>query len=497
MDSFSKLRRAALATATAALAACTVGPNFSRPLVAAPQNWGPESKGLTSQITARSVETRWWDGFNDPELGSLVTRYVDQNLDIKISAQRIEQSRAARRIVAAEGLPSVDAQASYSQERESQTGLFALPEPRPGSPLQFDLWQDGLSAAWELDLFGRVRRSVEAADADTEAARSDQRAVIQAGLADLASDYLQLRGAEALEATIRSILELAKRNLALVRDQARYGVATNLDVENAVGRAATIEATLPEVKATEARLTNAVGLLLGETPRAVETELAAPRPQPVPPPTVPVGLPGDLVRRRPDVQRAEAELHAATAQTGVAIANFYPDVTLMGFAGSQSLHLADVFNASSGQFGVGPALSLPIFEGGRLRANLLLSKSREREAGLRFQKTVLDAWRDVDDAMTAAAQAQVAHKSLLEAERSNRAAVALARQRYAQGDADLLRVLAAEMSLLQARQALVVNETLIDTELVGLYRALGGGWEVAFVQLSATRGPPSAQSVKP
>ncbi len=461
------------------LAACTVGPDFKPPELATrtPSSFGAEPADVKSPTYAGAVDTAWWTRFNDPELTSLVDRLARQNLDLGMAAERVRQARSQRRIAAAQGLPQLDARAQYTRERESPTGLISLTEPAPGAPLEFNLWQDSLAASWEIDLFGRVRRSVEAAQANTDAEIEARRSLALAAISDLATDYLQLRDVQAREAIARTDLSLATENLALVRSRFANGVATTLDTAQASAQRATIAAMLPDLLAQEARLINALGLLLAEPPRALQAELLKPMAEPGPPPRVPVGLPGELVRRRPDVREAEARLHAATAQTGAAVADFYPDVTLMGDEGLQGLRFADAFSPRDRQFDFGPTISLPIFHGGRLRATLQLRKAEQQAAAITFRKTVLQAWRDVDDALTAYAQAQRRQARVDEALSQDQIALAAARQRYAEGAADFLNVIAAQSSLLNQQNTQAMTRGDISARLVDLYRALGGGWE--------------------
>ena len=241
-------------------------------------------------------------------------------------------------------------------------------------------FDDGLTSSWQLDLFGRVRRAVEAADANALAAVENRHGVALAAITELAHSYMLLRGTQNRLGIAKRNLDLAEENVELVNTRFRNGVATTLDMAQARAQQATIAATLPPLRAREAELINAIGLLLGEAPRALEAELRRSQIMPRVPRRVPVGMPGTIVRRRPDVREAEARLHEATAQTGVAVANFYPDVTLNGAASVESLHLSNLFSPASAAFAVGPSISIPIFEGGRLRGALALSESRQREA---------------------------------------------------------------------------------------------------------------------
>jgi NodT family efflux transporter outer membrane factor (OMF) lipoprotein len=480
--------RACAALALGALAACTVGPNFHRPGIASPEAFGPEPQDVGSRTVPEAVDETWWASFHDPELPSLAQRYARQNLDLAAAAERIAQAQAQRRIAAAQGLPQLSANASYMHERQSENGTFSLVEPAPGAPLNYDLYQDGLQASWELDLFGRVRRAVEAAGAQTQAAVEARHALALAGLAELSDDYMQLRGAQALEAVVREDTAAAQSRSRLVRQRLTNGVATVSDVAQADAQASTIAENLPALRQAEAGLINAIALLLGQAPRSLGPELAPAAGQPLVPPRVPVGLPSELLRRRPDIREAEARLHAATAQTGVAVASFYPDVTLTGQIGTQALNTEALFDLSSRMAMVGPSIDLPIFEGGRLRGMLHLRQAQQREAAIAWRRTVLQAWRDVDDALTAYAEAQHRQGAVAEAARDDETALTVAQQRYAQGVESFIDVIAAQGALFEARESLARSQTEVESDLVALYKALGGGWRLAD-QVAATPPP--------
>jgi NodT family efflux transporter outer membrane factor (OMF) lipoprotein len=330
---------------------------------------------------------------------------------------------------------------------------------------------------------------VEAADAETLAAVENRHGVALAALAELAQSYMQLRGTQNRLEIAKRNLRLADENVELVNTRFGGGVATTLDLAQARAQRATIAATLPPLRIQEAELINAIGLLLGDAPRALETELHRSRMLPRVPRRVPVGLPGTLVRRRPDVREAEAHLHEATAQSGVAVANFYPDVTLNGAVSVESLRLSNLFSPTSGAFALGPSISIPIFEGGQLKGNLVLRESRQREAAIFFQKTALRAWKEVDDALTAYREAQRRHADIARSVTENQAALQAARQRYSEGAIDFLNVITTQAQLLQSENDLADSDTQIATNLVNLYRALGGGWEVADIADGADRAP--------
>ena len=329
----------------------------------------------------------------------------------------------------------------------------------------------------ELDLWGRVRRSVESAQASELASVEAQRGVLLSALADVARDYLQLRGAQLRLAIARENLQSSEQSLQLTQQRAAGGVTTDLDVANASAQVHTISAEIPGLEQQAASLINALSLLLGQPPNALRADLEQAKPVPPVPPEVPVGLPGELVRRRPDIRQAEAQLHAATADIGVAVANFYPTVTLNGSVGFQALQWNTLWDLNARQWSLGPGISVPIFQGGQLRSTLQLRKAQQQEAAIAWQKALLQAWHDVDNALTAYRTEQARRDQLSAAVEQNRRALALAQSRYQQGVTSFLDVLDAQRSLLATQQSLADATTTVSTNLVALYRALGGGWE--------------------
>jgi NodT family efflux transporter outer membrane factor (OMF) lipoprotein len=487
------MRLAALclaAIATGGPTACDIGPTYHTPVVEAPRAWGPEPTDVPSRAVAGDVDVQWWKSFHDRELSSLVERLAAQNLDLQTATERIVQGAALGRVAAAQGLPHIEGQSIYNHQRDSLNGPVSLVTPAPGAPLEYEYFQEGLHASWELDLFGRVRRAVEAQDADTLAAVENRHGIAVIAAAELAQSYLRVRGVQARLAIAQRSVKLADENIGLVESRFSNGVATTLDLAQARSQKETIAATLPPLRAEETQLINAVGLLLGEPPRALDSALRAPKALPQVPRRVGLGLPGTIVRLRPDVREAEALLHAAVAETGVAVADFYPDLTLTGDVNVQSLHLANLFTPGSTAFKVGPALSIPIFEGGRLRGNLELRESQQREAAIAFQKTVLRAWQEVDDALTNYVEAQRRRAAIARAVAQNRIALDAARERYREGLIDFLNVNAALAQLLESENELADIDTLITTDLVSLYRALGGGWQIADQPRLAQDYPP-------
>ena len=460
------------------LASCTVGPNFSKPDIPAPATFGSEAADVASRTFGGAVDAAWWKSFDDAELNSLVDRLAAQNIDLRSASERILQARAQRRITAAGALPQIDGSAKYTRERQSPNGFIANTVPSPGAKLAFDEYQPQLSASWEIDLFGKIRRSIEAADATAQASVEDRRGIALAALAELAQDYFELRQTQVQEAILRDNIAAVKRRGALVREQVAAGAVSALDVAQNDAQLSTIQQSLPDLVSQQAQLTNAIALLLAQPPRTLATELAAERGrQPLVPPLIPVGLPSDLARRRPDVREAEANLHAATAQTGVAVASFYPSLSLTGSAGYDSLHRDNLFDIASRFFMISPTLSLPIFDGGELNGTLALRQSQQREAALAYRKTILQAWHDVDNALTAYDEAQHARADANATATANQLALALANRQYLAGASDYLNVIATQTALFNSEDSVARANAQIETDLVQLYKALGGGWE--------------------
>jgi NodT family efflux transporter outer membrane factor (OMF) lipoprotein len=460
------------------LTSCTLGPDYQRPeLKETPRRWASDGGSVPSRTVEGPVDITWWKSFRDSELSSLVDRLAAQNLDLKTAAERVLQGVAQRQVAVSRGLPHIEGLSSNTYNRSSPNAdLFVL---LPGASVEYALFREGLTSSWELDLFGRVRRAVEAADADALAAVENRHGVALAAVAELAQSYMQLRGTQDRLEIAKRNLRLSEENVELVNQRFASGAATTLEVAQARAQRATIAATLPPLRSQQVELINAIGLLLGDAPRALEPELQRVRMIPRVPRKVPIGLPGTLVRRRPDVREAEARLHEATAQTGVAVANFYPDVTLNGNVNVESFHVSNLFTPTSAAWAVGPSISIPIFEGGQLRGALALRESQQREAAISFQKTVLRAWKEVDDALTAYRETQRRRADVAQSVTENQAALQAARQRYTEGAIDFLNVIAAQAQLLQSENDLSDNDTQIATNLVNLYRVLGGGWEVA------------------
>jgi NodT family efflux transporter outer membrane factor (OMF) lipoprotein len=480
---FVAMKRVVVLALLPVLAGCTrMGPDFERPeawwkpaswLATAPAAPPPAQASVP---VAEPFDAAWWKVLGDPLLNELQEQLAKSNLDLRTADFRLAQARAQLGITEASEGPRVNANTSYGRARASQRSITAR-VARSYEP--YDLFQYGLDLSWEIDLWGRVARMVEAGEAQVAAVEEARRDLQVISSAELARSYVALRGVQRKIAIVRQNLEIAQQNLRLTRDRAAGGLTTDLDVANASSQVASVEAQLPVLEEQQSRLANAIALLLGEQPGARLAALAVPRAAPVVPPRVPVGVPGDLTRRRPDIRQAEANLHAATAGIGVAKADFYPRITLSGFGAIQGLNVSNLREGAALAYSIGPSIQLPIFEGGRLRRTLELREAQQQEAAMQWQRAVLVALHEVDNALTAYGTEQRRRDRSAQAVASARQALGIARLRYEQGVADFLQVLTAQRALLAAEQDMADATTNVSLNLVQLYRALGGGWDPA------------------
>ncbi len=464
------MKRALLVLACASLGACSVGPDFEKPQAPLPAQW-------PQQTQAAAIDSQWWQALGDPQLTSLVERAAKANLDVRVASNRLDQSRSMRQVSAAAQAPSVGLGASYQRERNSAVSLLDASNLSGQAP--FELWNTAADASWEVDLWGHVRRAVEAADAEVDLSQAQRNGVLLSISAETASDYLKLRGVQTQLQVARQNLEIAKRSRDLTQTRLENGVTTHLDTANSAAQVASIEALLPMLQADQDRLINALSYLLGEAPGALANELNTPKAIPAPTASVPLGLPSELAQRRPDIQASEAALHRATAAIGVAKADFYPRISLGASFGFQALDGSNFGAWNSRQWSYGPSLYLPIFQGGRLTGTLQLREHQQQEAALNYQKTVLGAWHEVDNALTDYRAEQQHHAALAEAVRQNDMALSVAQERYRQGAIDFINVLNVQRIRLQNQSALVNSTTQVALDRVQLYRALGGGWPSA------------------
>jgi len=490
------------------LSACTVGPSFTVPVAKAPDSWfdiqrvqNPPDDMRIPHAMAPSValinsgpDPRWWTLFDDAELNSLIERAVAGNLDLQTAVIRITEAREQVVVSRAAGLPNVSANASYMREQLGVKGLLksegvyqrtdslgangtTIRNAIDVASEPTNVFQDGFDASWELDLFGRVRRSVESSNAQAQEQVESKNDSLVSLEAEVAQTYSQMRGAQLLKRVTLGEIDSEQKILDLTREQARVGLTSMSDVQSASAQVGSLEAQLPQYDAQVAQAMNSLSVLTGNPPGTLDAELQAPGAVPPVPPTVPIGLPSTLARRRPDIRQAEAQLHAATAEVGVSVAQMYPDISLTGSVGTRATRANYLAHWSSLFWSWGPSISLPIFEGGRLRANVKISKAQAAEAGLQYRSTVLKALQDVDNALVSYRTDQDRREALERTVEANRESVRLATESYEKGLVTFITVLNAERDLASTRQQLAQTTVSVTTDLIALYKALGGGWE--------------------
>jgi len=464
-----------LTAAVLLLAGCTVGPKYRRPAASVPPQWSVDQTRGTK--TGEPAE-QWWTSFNDPEFDKLVQQAVEANLDLKLAAARLTEAKAARGIVKSQLFPSIDATAAATRNRQG----FILPIAGTlGTvrrvPVEFNNFEGGFDASWELDVFGRIRQGVHAATADVAAAAEARREVLVTVLGEVGRSYTELRG-------FQLRLEIAKKNIAIQQDtleltkaRAAAGLATELDVERASAQLEATRSVVPTFQSGIEISIHRLSVLLGREPGALRAELLPGAPVPVTPPEVPVGLPSELLERRPDIRQAEAQIRAATARVGEAKAEYFPRFLLLGTAGRQASQLHDITLGLGNFFGAGPAVSLPIFTGGRIRSQVRVQDARLQQTVITYRSTVLTALEETENALVAYSEEQTRREHLEKAVKSNEESVHLSAELYKAGLTDFLSVLDAQRALYEDEDLLAQSRTAQTVNLIALYKALGGGWE--------------------
>jgi len=459
---------------TAPLAGCMVGPNYRPPQDATPAAY-QEQLTLTTNQPAQDL-SQWWRLFHDPQLDSLIQEATQANHDVRLALARIRESRAQQGISRSALFPSVTASGQYSRQRLSQNSPNGFVAQTAGQSLQQNFFDAGFDMNWELDVFGGNRRGVEAANADLGAVVEASRGVLITVIGDVGLNYLDLRGLQKQLAVARDNFRLQEQTVDLTRDQFKAGLASELDTARAEAQAANTRAQIPLLEQDIQRSIHRLSILIGKQPAELESQLIVDAPIPPAAPGIPVGLPSDLLRRRPDIRQAERELAAATARIGVATADLFPRFFLTGTAGLQSLNASDFFDAGSRFWSIGPSVSWPIFTAGRIRQSIKVQDARQEQALIRYEQTVLTSLEEVENALVACGKEQAHHEALAQSEAANRRAVELADQRYRSGLVDFLNVLETQRTLLAVQDDLARSDRTLDQNLVRLYKALGGGW---------------------
>jgi NodT family efflux transporter outer membrane factor (OMF) lipoprotein len=480
-----------LATLTT-LVGCTVGPDYRPPVVETGDGWtepaaAPETEPAETPSAEEPADLgHWWRSFGEPELDRLVERALEQNLDVRQAAARVAEARALLDAAAGGRLPSAGASANVTQQRLSKEGLLPV-DQIPGFDADLTIYDVGFDAAWELDLFGRTRRAVEAAGAQLGEATELRRGAQMTVAAEVARVFLDLRGTQRRLAALRDSVMAARRVSELVKLQVDAGEVAAARLAQVETDRTALEARLPALEGEIRAAALSLGVLTGGLPESeldlAETDLSAAEiealPDPVPLAPLPVGERADLLRRRPDVRAAERRLATATARIGLAIAELFPRLTISAAGGFQAMDPAGLGSSGSETFSIVPFLSWRIFEGGRIHAEIRATEARTAAAALAYEKTVKEALTDAERALTRyrhGLEALERQTRAVDAARRNRH---YARLRYEAGEVSLFELLDAERSLARARETEAETHTAVATGLVALFKALGGGWEGA------------------
>ncbi|MCB1094919.1 MAG: efflux transporter outer membrane subunit [Verrucomicrobiae bacterium] len=461
------------ACAAAFLTGCTaVGPDFHKPDQAVPEKWSSSQAGL---YETTKVNSQWWRVFEDPLLRTMIDSALRSNKDIEQAEARIREARALREVAASTLFPDIGTSASALKETISENGRIPA-GAIPAIPRRRDVFETGFDASWELDIFGGKRRQVEAADARMEGIEEGRRAILLSVVAETARNYLELRGIQRQLGIIEKNLTLQQRTLDLTKDKLRVGVGTDVEVARAEGQLRATEALLPGLNAEIAASAYRLAVLTGQRPSAVLEDLLKREPLPAPPDIVPVGVPSELLRRRPDIRRAEYELAAAMADIGVATADLFPRFSLTGATGLEALHFSDLFQSGSVTARLGPQIRWPIFQAGRIRSNINATEARADTAAAAYEQTILTALSETETALERYGRELETRRKLQAAVVANQRAVDLTQQRFDMGSGTQFEVIDSQARLLAVESDLAKSDTASLTKLVALYKVLGGEW---------------------
>ncbi|MFC1764436.1 efflux transporter outer membrane subunit [Planctomycetota bacterium] len=445
------------------LQGCAVGPDYQAPDTKAPDKWQQE-------VAADQIDLqKWWQLLNDPVLDDLINRSTKGNLTLQIAVARLEEARAQLGIASGQYWPNFDAVGAYSHQRASDNGLT------PGLGTS-DLHALGLDATWEIDAFGRIKRSVESSQASLQASFEDFRDIQVSLYGEVAINYILVRALQERIAYATENIKLQRQTLQLTKDRRAAELVPELDVSQAELNLANTEAAVPVLQTSLTQSINRLAVLLGTYPGALQAELNDKKAIPQGPEELLVGLPTELLRQRPDIRRAERQLAAQTAQIGVAKAALYPSFSLSGTFAFEATKISDLGNWGSRSFSIMPAVRWNIFDGNRIRNNVRVQESRTQQLLLQYEQTVLGALEEVEGSMVAYLQEKERAAALRRSVTASRKSVDLVNTLYKNGLVDFQNVLDMQRSLASAEDLLATSEGQVTQNLVRVYKALGGGW---------------------
>lgn len=461
-----------LAAGLAFTSACApVGPDYTPPQPKAPAAWHSKLEdGLKPVPSKAQVLARWWETLNDPILTGLIAQAVESNLELKQAKARVRQARALRGVREAGLFPAVDAGAVAGLIRSSQSG---------DTGKIIDYYNAGFDAGWEIDVFGGVRRSIEASQAELEASQANLDDVMISLTAEVALNYVEVRTYQNRRQMALDNLKSQEKTYEFIRSRLQAGLVNRLALEQARYNLENTRSRIPVfTNGTEAAM-NRLAVLLGRAPGQLSARLAQPTPVPVPPVRVAVGVPAEALRRRPDIRRAERQLAAQSARVGVAEADLYPKFRLAGTIGIEAINSADILKASSTVWSILPSMSWNVFDAGAIRNRIAAQNAVQEEYLLAYEAAVLSALEEVENNITAYAQEQLRRQSLRQAVDAAKEAEALSQDLYLAGLINFDSVLDAQRSLLSFQDQLAVSEGTVTARLIALYKGLGGGWGAA------------------
>jgi NodT family efflux transporter outer membrane factor (OMF) lipoprotein len=451
------------------LAGCaTVGPDYVPPETPVSPTWHTQLKGglMTEEMDPKTLAA-WWTTLNDPELSSLIDRAVAGNLDLKKAWARVREARARRGLAKADLFPTLDATGSATWSRSSKDTATGKTS---------DLYSASFDAGWELDIFGGVRRSVEGAEADLRASYEDLHDVLVSLLAEVALNYVEVRTFQTRLTVAEANLESQNETYQLTLWRYQAGLSDGLAVQQARYNLENTRSQIPALRTRLEEAMNRIAVLLGEQPGKVHGEVEKREPIPVTPLKVAVGVPADVLRRRPDIRKAERELAAQTARIGVAMADLYPKFTLSGSIGLEALSLSNLSSSGGGTLSGGPRITWAIFKAGAIRQNIEVQSALQEQALIQYEATILSALEEVENALMAYVAEQARRDDLRQGAQAAQKAVELAQYKYKAGLTDFNNVLDAQRSLLSFQDQLAQSDGTVTSNLVRLYKALGGGW---------------------
>jgi NodT family efflux transporter outer membrane factor (OMF) lipoprotein len=475
---------------------CAVGPDFEHPKPSVPKSW--ESRLSATDKEADTNLVNWWRTFNDPVLVSLIEQSIDSNLDLQQASFRVAQARSTVGVMTAGLFPDLNAQAALTRRHNSlatsptnNSANTALATSIPQSSSQAvgasstspsthsasNLFQTGLSTSWSADVFGQIRRNIETANANLQMTVEDKRGIFLTLVSDVAINYVNLRAFQRQVVIAKEQLKIQEKTASIMSKRFEAGRATSLDTSNANAQAANTRAQIPTYEAAAQIAMQNISVLLGREPLALQKTLEPVAVIPNIPGGIPIGIPSDILRRRPDILKAEAQLHAATAQIGVATADLYPKFTLTGTAGFSGAHASDIGTPRSVFWTASPSLSLPIFTAGRITWNIKLQENIRDEKFAFYQKTLLTAFKEVESSLVNYGAEQERQKYLQESVDNYRKSVEVAMTLYMAGKTDFLSVVVTQQSLFNSENSLTQSKLNVALYLISLYKALGGGWE--------------------